>query len=291
MNIRNQVELHNQTTIKAPIKLQGVGLHSGATCAITIKPAPADFGICFVSLDDPLRAVTRVDHQSMSGGTLGTNLLVGDDYQIRTVEHFLAAIVSLCIDNLLVEVSGGEMPILDGSSDFFVKTILNHGLCVLDAKRQVLPLSKSLSSPLRVENDFGGYIEISPQETQDVEIVVSIDFDNDCVKKMPSTISFKLSPNEFVERIGLARTFGFKKDLDHLLDIGLCLGGSLKNAILISDTSVMNKEGLRFAEELVAHKALDLIGDLAPFLAKYNGMKIVAHKPGHQLNNKLLKYL
>lgn len=291
MNIRNQVELNNQTTIKAPITLQGVGLHSGATCVMTMKPAPADFGVCFVSLNDPLRAVTKVDSVSLSGGTLGTNLLVGDDYQIRTVEHFLAAIVSLGIDNLLVEVQGGEIPILDGSSDFFVKTILSHGILELEVKKQLSSLSTLLNGPLRVENDHGGFIEISPQESSDVDIVVSIDFDNDCVKKMPSLIKFKFSATEFVERIGAARTFGFKKDLDHLLDIGLCLGGSLKNAILISDTAVMNKEGLRFAEELVAHKALDLIGDLSPFLAKYDGLRIVAHKPGHQINNKLLKHL
>lgn len=274
-----------QKTISTQVSTSGLGLHSGLECSVQISPREPNFGVKFVSKQDPLKREIPVTEQTLDGGQLGTNIIY-EDVTIRTVEHLLSAIVSLGLSNALITVDGGEIPIKDGSAKDFIQLIENDGLTTQDETKSKQPLPTSIS--MSFEQDK--HITITPLADND-EVVISmqIDFDNEVTKGLPASLRYTHTTDNFVDHVGLARTFGFKRDIDALLDMGLVLGGSLSNAILIGENKILNKEGLRFNDELVAHKILDIIGDFYPLIDKYCGFEIKAHKAGHYVNNKTLK--
>lgn len=277
------MKIRNQKTIESSFMMEGVSLHSGKVCQITFHPSPADYGVRFVSDEDPLKQEICVTSSSLNGGNLGTNLQQSG-VTIRTVEHLLAAIVSLEIDNLLVYVSGGEIPIQDGSSIEFVNRFLDVGLCTLKETKELHKFEHEISV-----SQHDKTINISPSEGFEVKLKVKLDFDNSVTKGMPMEASYIHEPDSFIKSIASARTFGFKKDMLALIESGLCLGGGLGNAILIGEAKIINPEGLRFNREIVNHKVLDLIGDLFPLLQNFYGFTVSGYKVGHGLNSLALK--
>lgn len=274
-----------QKTISTQASTSGLGLHSGLECSVQISPREPNFGLKFVSKQDPLKREIPVTEQTLDGGQLGTNIIF-EDVTIRTVEHLLSAVVSLGLSNALITVDGGEIPIKDGSAKDFIDLIESGGLITQDEvkSKQALPTSIAMNF------EQGKHIAITPlSDTDEVVISMEIDFDNEVTKGLPASLRYTHNTDNFVDHVGLARTFGFKRDIDALLDMGLVLGGSLSNAILIGESKILNKEGLRFNDELVAHKILDIIGDFYPLLDNYYGFEINAHKAGHYVNNKTLK--
>ncbi|WP_210498599.1 UDP-3-O-acyl-N-acetylglucosamine deacetylase [Vibrio crassostreae] len=274
--------IRKQKTILKPFIFSGVGLHSGQQCTVKVHPADVDHGVRFIATEDPFKTEVLVSHESLDGGTLGTNLLV-DVYSIKTVEHFLAALCALEIDNLVVEVSGGEMPIQDGSSIEYLMLFEKAGIVSQDAGKTLNRLEREVSVAVD-----GKHFYITPRSDDKVVFDIKIDFDNNCVKKMPQSIIYTHTKENFMKHLASARTFGFKRDLDYLLEKGLCLGGSLHNAILFNEQDILNPEGLRFSNEIIAHKTLDIIGDLFPLINSTCGFTIEAFKPGHTLNSKAL---
>ena len=276
-----------QKTLANSVTTSGVGLHSGNECSVTISPREPNFGIKFVSMDDPLKTEIRVAAETLDGRQLGTNI-TQENTCIRTVEHLLSAVVALGLHNALISVSGGEIPIKDGSAKHFIELIQKGGL----VEQNELKKLKSLNQGILMEFAQEKSISIKPTpNTNDVVITMEVDFDNKITKELPQRLCYVHSQESYIHHIGLARTFGFKKDIDALLDAGLVLGGSLSNAILIGNDKILNKEGLQFNDELVAHKILDIIGDFYPLLNDYCGFEIIAHKAGHFVNNKTLKAL
>ncbi len=274
-----------QKTLSNSVTTIGVGLHSGNECSLTISPREPNFGIKFVSMEDPLKTEIPVTAETLDGGQLGTNLRQGEAC-IRTVEHLLSAVVSLGLSNALISVTGGEIPIRDGSAKHFIELIEGGELIEQDA----LKIKQPLTQEILMQFEHGKSVSIKPiLNSEEVVITMEVDFDNEVTKGLPQKLHYTHSQESYIHHIGLARTFGFKKDIDALLDMGLVLGGSLSNAILIGEDKILNKEGLRFNDELVAHKILDIIGDFFPLINDYHGFEIEAFKAGHYVNNKTLK--
>ncbi len=270
-----------QKTVKQEIHFRSVGLHSGRKVGMTIKPAEADTGIVFVRRDVPNhnnRIVAGV--QNVTDTTLATTLGVNGT-RVHTVEHLLSAFRGVGIDNAVVEVDTFEVPIMDGSSQPFVNTLKSVGLKALKKPRRYLRIKKAVSVS---EGECMARLEPAP----DFRISYKIDFPHPVVGTQSYDLVF--SPDVYENEISSARTFGFLKDVEYLQAKGLALGGSLQNAIVLDEEKVINKEGLRSADEFVKHKILDAIGDL--YLL---GMPIIGHftayKSGHKLNTQLLKTL
>lgn len=265
-------------TLQRDLSFEGIGLHTSNHSVVRITPAPDGTGIVFVVRGESI----QVDHNSLNGSALGTNIVNGN-CQTRTVEHLLSALCACGITDAFVVTDATEIPILDGSAiDFF------NGIAAVGTKKL------SAFEPIAVRESitvFDGekYIALEPIETNEIIIEFEIKFDNEAVSKMPQNLIYRHNTSNFYDHIASARTFGFKKDLEHLLSLNLCLGGSLENAILIDENRIINVNGLRFENELVAHKILDLVGDLSPILSKYTGFKIKAHQAGHSINNKFLR--
>src|SRR3989338_1311243 len=267
-----------QKTIRKEIIFKGVGLHSGAMCEVTLKPASSDAGITFVRTEGAhktaIPALSRYVIDTTLSTTLGKNGVT-----IQTVEHLMAALWGLDIDNVEIEVRGPEIPILDGSSEPFVGKIKKAGIQELDQLKKVFVITKPIAI---VEGDRYCYLLSSRAS----KITCSIEFDHPRIQKQK--LESKLDPKSFMQEIARARTFGFVKDIEFLKQKGLIRGGSLECAIVLDEKNVLNKEGLRFKNEFVRHKILDSIGDMALF-----GMKIlghfVTHKAGHELHTKLIR--
>lgn len=268
-----------QKTLNASVEFSGIGLHTGQVCGLRLSPSP-DFGFFVL---EPNNEITRIDEYSITGGMLGTNVTLRSGKVIRTVEHLLAAIVSLGITNVIIEVTGSEVPVMDGSSGLFVQLIQAVGVKDLDEPVPEL----ELEGVIKVASE-DKWIEITPRDDSLKVFNVEIDFQNPVVDAMPQVISYCHSRDGFVDNIANARTFGFQGDIEKLLAMKLCIGGSTNNAVVITQDGVLNPDGLRFDNELVAHKLLDLIGDLSPALPMLKGFDLKAYKPGHMLNNKLL---
>jgi len=265
-----------QRTLQRSVKCTGIGLHSGRPVAMAIRPAPADHGIVFLRADDGGRRVhARVENvlQTRFATTLSEN-----GASVSTTEHILSALYALEIDNALIEVDGAEVPILDGSAAPFLLMLHEAGVQDLPALRRVLVIEE----PVSVRED-GRSVSIEPAEQLDV--TYTIDFRHPVVP--PQVFHGALDLRTFVEEIAPARTFCFLKDVEALRRQGLALGGSLDNAVVVGEHGVLN-EALRFPDEFVRHKVLDLIGDLA--LA---GMSIIGHvraeRAGHWLHTRLVK--
>lgn len=271
-----------QTTLACEISLTGTGVHSGAPVSISICPADGDTGLRFlISNGDSDGIEIAADQQWVTGVTLCTELGDGNGASVATVEHVLAALRGLGVDNALIEIDSVEVPIMDGSAAPFVEAIDEVGLTELDAPRRFLKVLK----PICVE-DGGAVGELVPHNGFHLD--VEIDYETKLIGKQK--LEMDVNPGSFRREISRARTFGFMKDVERLWAAGLALGVSLENTVAIGDDRIINREGLRFADECVRHKALDAVGDLAlagaPILGAYR-----SRHGGHRLNALVLKAL
>ncbi|MDE2018456.1 MAG: UDP-3-O-[3-hydroxymyristoyl] N-acetylglucosamine deacetylase [Hyphomicrobiales bacterium] len=269
------------TTLKRPATVAGTGVHGGRPATLTIHPATAGAGVTFARLDVagaaiPARfdAVTRTDHSTVLGDPRRDG--------VATIEHVMAALHGLGVDDAHVEVHGPETPIGDGSSAPFVEAILDAGLVASDAPRRFIKVMRTVR-----HEDGAGFAEWSPAESG-FHLDVSIDFAHPAIGRQ--RLALAVTPDSFARGLARARTFGFLKDLERLTAAGLALGASLDNCVALDGERVLNQGGLRFADEFVRHKALDALGDLAlagaPIVGRYR-----AHLPGHALNNRALRAL
>lgn len=273
-----------QTTIASPVTISGTGVHSGVPVSITFNPAEADSGIVFQrQFADGTVSEYRAVSSQVGSTDLCTVLGFSPATSIATVEHVMAALYALGLDNTLIEVTGAEMPIMDGSSAPFIEAIDEVGLIPLAVKRRYIRIIK----PVRVEAG-ASWAEFSPYDGTRFE--VEIDFDCPLIGRQ----SWKgdLSPATFRSELSRARTFGFMRDVERLWAAGLALGSSLENSVVISDdNTVINVEGLRYAkDEFVRHKTLDAVGDLALAGAQFIGC-YRSYRGGHKMNAHALKAL
>ena len=266
-----------QTTINKSIDCTGIGLHSGKTVRLGLRPAAENTGIVFhIKTKDGIRDISpRPDIVTDTG--LATTLSAGDA-RVSTVEHLLASIRGLGIDNIHVDVEGGEIPIMDGSAAPFVLLLGKAGIARQNAARRILRIRK----PVSFSRD-GKSIEAFPHDGFLVDY--SITFPHRLIGTQ--SMRLDLTPRSFAE-VSRARTFGFLREVEYLHSKGLALGGSLDNAIVLDECSVLNKEGLRFADEFVRHKVLDFIGDMAMLDRPLQGRFVVSCS-GHALNNEFLR--
>jgi UDP-3-O-[3-hydroxymyristoyl] N-acetylglucosamine deacetylase len=271
-----------QTTLAGEVSLTGTGVHSGAPVSIDLCPADGDTGLRFlISNSDADGSEIAADQQWVTGVTLCTMLGDGNGASVATVEHVLGALRGLGVDNALIEIDSAEVPIMDGSAAPFVEAIDEVGLTELDAPRRYLKVLK----PIRVE-DGGAVGELTPYNGFHLDI--EIDFETKLIGTQK--IALDINPGAFRRELSRARTFGFMKDVERLWAAGLALGASLENTVAIGDDRIINREGLRYADEFVRHKALDAVGDLAlagaPILGAFR-----SRRGGHRLNALVLKTL
>jgi len=273
-----------QTTIANPLTLSGIGVHSGSNVSITFLPAEADTGVVFQRIHGngdvtELRAVS-----SQVGNTdLCTVLGFSPARSVATVEHVMAAIYALGLDNVVIEVHGAEMPIMDGSSYPFIEAIEQTGIVPLRVKRRYIRVIK----PVRIESG-GSWCEFRPYDGTRFE--VEIDFDTPLIGRQKW--EGELTAKTFKTELSRARTFGFMRDVERLWASGHALGSSLENSVVISDdNTVINVEGLRYAkDEFVRHKTLDAVGDLALAGTQFIGC-YRSYRGGHKMNANALKAL
>lgn len=267
-----------QTTLKRSVAFSGVGLHSGRIVDMKLLPAPEDTGVQFFVKHGSAKKRIPTNPECVLANGLSTMVKKGED-QIGTVEHLLAAIRGMEIDNIIIEAEGGETPIMDGSSAPFVFLLRSAGLRVQSKPRRVYALTK----PFTMERD-GKWIKASPYNG--VRIDYTIDFPHPAIGVQ--SLSCELSPDLFKHGVAKARTFGFLRDVEQLQRNGLALGGSLDNAVVLDEYSVVNAEGLRFPDEFVRHKLLDFIGDMALLDKPLHG-RFEVYCSGHSLNNAFLR--
>ena len=265
--------MNAQRTLRRSVSCSGIGLHSGNKVTLSLKPAPADYGIRFQRSDlGGLEIPATVTH--LGGIRLATGL-TREAVSVETVEHLLAALTALGIDNVIVELNSPEVPIMDGSAAPFVYLILN------EAGVRRLPAPKKFLKVLRPISLSQGDKRIALYPSDNFKVTYSISFDHPLIRHQSRTM--KITDETFVEEIAPARTFGFLKEVEMLRQRGLALGGSLDNAIVLGETGVLNQNALRFEDEFVRHKILDAIGDLS--LVGYPVIgHLVAHRAGHALH-------
>lgn len=268
-----------QTTLQYPVTCTGVALHSGANVAMTLHPAPADHGIVFVRSDvspDMARVPARYD--TVCDTQLGTTISNAQGTKVMTIEHLMAALWGCGVDNLLVELDGPEVPVMDGSSEPFVFLIECAGVETLDVSRKRLEILRTVA----VEED-GATAIIRPDDALSLDI--TIQFAHEKIQTQHAVYDF--SHTQFKQALCRARTFGFAKDVEALRQMGLARGGSLQNAIVLDETDILNADGLRYEDEFVRHKALDCVGDY--FLAGHLCGAVTTVRPGHRINNVLMR--
>ncbi len=266
----------NQRTVARRVKATGVGLHSGRPATLTLAPAPPDSGISFIRMDLGVEIPARAD--LVVDTLLSTSLAVGNA-RVATVEHVLAALTGLGIDNCRVEVDGAEIPILDGSAAPFVWMVQEAGIETQRAGKRFLVIEETVEV-----RDGDKVARLEP--ASEMRVTFTADFGHPLVTDQ--TYDFTFSDRRFARELAPARTFCFLKDIELMKSKGLAQGGSLDNAIVIDDFSILNPEGLRFPDEFARHKVLDAIGDLTLIGLPVIGA-LVARKSGHALNQSLVR--
>lgn len=272
-----------QTTLASVVTLSGIGLHSGTEVSLTLKPAGADIGILFVRTDAPNLEDGLIPalFSRVCDVTLSSRIANSRGYSVGTVEHLMAALSGLGVDNVIVELDGPEVPIMDGSALPFVKLIQKAGLADLPSPRRYLRILR----PVRIEVG-DAFCELLPDDSACFEAV--IDFENDAIGRQEFALD--LTPDAFVSQLSSSRTFCMLNQVEAMHRVGLALGGSLENAVVVGEEGVINEEGLREENEFVRHKLLDAVGDMylagLPIIGRYRGFKA-----GHALHNKLLHAL
>lgn len=271
-----------QRTLAGPVTAEGLGLHSGARVRLRLCPGGVDTGIVFCRSDLP-EPNTITSRAAAVGDTRMASTVSEGTVRVATVEHLMSALSGLGVDNCRVEVDAAEIPIMDGSAASFVYLVKSAGLVEQPAPKRFVEVLR----PIEVR-DGDKWARLDPY--MGFRLTFRIDFQHPAVDQTEQEVTVDFAEHSFHEEIARARTFGFVKDVDFLRSRGLALGGALDNAIVLDDSRILNKGGLRQDDEFAMHKALDAIGDLyllgRPLLASYS-----AHKSGHGLNNVLLRAL
>jgi UDP-3-O-[3-hydroxymyristoyl] N-acetylglucosamine deacetylase len=267
-----------QKTIRNAVRLEGVGVHNGRPATVWLKPGPADSGIRFVRSDvqgAPSVVVSPDATRSIAGATV----LSGTEFTISTIEHCLAALSGLEIDNAIVEVAGDELPVGDGSAQIYMGALEEAGSVEQDAPRRYLVITETVT-----HGDDERYARVEPYDG--LRISGHVEFSHPTIGTQSLTLD--IDRQSFSRELGPARTFGFLKDGERLKALGLALGASLDNTIVLDDSGVMNDGGLRYDDEFVRHKMLDGLGDLA-VLGKPVRAHLVLHCSGHEVVQGLVK--
>jgi UDP-3-O-[3-hydroxymyristoyl] N-acetylglucosamine deacetylase len=267
-------------------KAVGVGLHSGQRVELTLRPAAPDTGIVFRRVDLPEPVDIKVSATAVTDTRMASTISVGQA-KVFTVEHLMSACAGLGLDNLYIDITAEEVPILDGSASSFVFLLQSAGLVLQDAPKRFVRLLRKVE----VSEGEGAQLKwaaLSPYEGY--KLSFEIDFDHPAVDSTGQRVEFDMATGSYVRDIARARTFGFTRDVEMMRANGLALGGGLDNAIVMDDYKVLNADGLRYNDEFVKHKILDAMGDLyllgQPLIGAYS-----AFRSGHALNNKLLRQL
>jgi UDP-3-O-[3-hydroxymyristoyl] N-acetylglucosamine deacetylase len=268
-----------QRTLKNSIQANGVGLHTGEKVYLTLHPSAPDTGVVFRRID--LDPVVEIPAKAENvGDTMLSTTLIKEGARVSTVEHLLSALAGMGIDNLIIDVSAPEIPIMDGSAAPFVFLLQSAGIEEQDAPKKFIRVKR----PVTVEQE-GKKATFKPFDG--FKINFAIDFDHPVFKNQTLNASIDFSTTSFVKEVSRARTFGFMHEFEYLRAKGLARGGSLDNAIVVDDSQIVNEDGLRFEDEFVKHKILDAIGDLYLMGNSIIG-EFDAHKSGHGLNNASL---
>jgi UDP-3-O-[3-hydroxymyristoyl] N-acetylglucosamine deacetylase len=279
-----------QRTLKSLTRAVGLGMHSGQKVELTLRPAPPDSGIVFRRIDLPQPVDIPVNALAVSDTRMASTISPNGDPgapKVQTIEHLMSACAGLGLDNLVVEITADEVPILDGSAASFVFLLQSAGIALQDAPKRFVRVLK----PVEVRQGEGPsamWARLEPYHGY--KLTFEIAFKHPAVDSTGQRVMFDMGSGRYKQEIARARTFGFTKDVDLMRSRGLTRGGSMDNAIVVDDSRVLNAEGLRYDDEFVKHKILDAIGDMhilgKPLLAGYT-----AFKSGHALNNKLLRAL
>ncbi len=275
-----------QRTLKSITKAVGVGLHSGQRVELTLRPAAPDTGIVFRRVDLPQPVDIAISALAVTDTRLASTISNGSA-RVFTVEHLMSACAGLGLDNLYVDITAEEVPILDGSASSFVFLLQSAGIQLQPAPKRFVRVLKAVEVR-EGEGSASKWARLAPHEGY--KLSFEIDFDHPAVDSTGQRVEFDMSINSYTRDIARARTFGFTKDVEMMRANGLAMGGGLDNAIVMDDYKVLNTDGLRYDDEFVKHKILDAMGDLhllgKPLLAAYS-----AFRSGHGLNNKLLREL
>ena len=280
-----------QRTLKSLTRAVGVGLHGGQRVELVLRPAPPDSGIVFRRIDLPTPVEIQVDPFAITDTRLNTTLSAHGDPgapKVRTIEHLLSACAGLGLDNLRIDITAEEVPILDGSAASFVFLLQSAGIELQDGA-EALPAGAEAGRDPRGRRRRARCGRASIRTTA-TRSAFEIEFDHPAVSQTGQRYEFDMGSGQYKREIARARTFGFTKDVEMMRSRGLALGGSMDNAVVVDDYKILNGDGLRYDDEFVKHKILDAIGDMQvlghPLLAAYS-----AFKSGHALNNRLLRKL
>lgn len=271
-----------QRTIKQSIETVGIGLHSGKKVGIRLRPAPVDTGIVFWRKDLPKPIAVHARADAVTNTTMCT-ILEQDGARIATIEHLMAALAGLGVDNLYVDLDSEEVPIMDGSSAPFIFLIQAAGITNQSKPKKLIRIKKAIE--VRDGDRWARFVPYNG-----FKIDFTIDFQHPVFKQQNQSLVIDFSASSFTNEVSKARTFGFLKDLEGLHAANLALGGSVDNAIVMNEYRVINQDGLRYSDEFVRHKILDAVGDL--YLSGYGILgELQAFKSGHALNNVLVRKL
>jgi len=272
--------VRNQQTLASAVTCSGVGLHSGQPVTITLRPAPADTGVVFVNQNGNAGASLSAS----IGHCVPTELCTavsGNGFQVRTIEHVLAALAGMEVDNVFIDVTAGEIPVMDGSAAPFVRLIQSVGIVSQNRKQSFI----KIMTPIEV-SEGSRRVRIEPSSTS--RVTYSIHYDHPLIQTQ--TYTHEWSASAFESQIAEARTFGFLHEVQALWARGLGKGGTLDNTIVLSKDGIVNESGLRFSNEFVRHKILDLIGDFSLLGVSFIG-HIVAERSGHALHTRLVQQI
>jgi len=278
--------MFRQRTLKSVVRTTGIGLHSGRRVELTLRPAAPDTGIVFHRIDLP-EVVDLPARADQVGDTRMASVLQQGNVRVSTVEHLMSACAGLGIDNLHVDLTAEEVPIMDGSANTFVYLLQSAGLQEQSAPKRFIRLRRTVE----VREGEGDSLKWARLEPYDgYALAFSIDFQHPAISATSGFAEIDFGRDSYVREIARARTFGFVNDVEALRSAGLARGGSFDNVIVLDEYRVLNQDGLRYGDEFVKHKILDAIGDLyligKPLIGRY-----VAHKSGHALNNRLARAL
>ena len=271
-----------QRTLKSQVRTTGVGLHSGVKVEMTLRPAAAGTGILFRRVDFDPPVDIPVDPYKVTDTRLCSALTV-DKAKVATVEHLMSALAGLGIDNIVIDLTGPEVPILDGSAAPFVFLLQSAGIEELNAPKQFVRIRE----PIEVK-EGDKWVRLSPHDGFRIDF--TIDFDHPVFEQSGQVVSVDFDNTSYIREVARARTFGFMHEVEMLRNNNLALGGSLDNAIVMDEYRILNADGLRYDDEFVKHKVLDAIGDFYMIGKPIIGC-LEAHKSGHALNNQLLRAL
>lgn len=275
-----------QRTLKSLTKAVGVGLHGGQRVELTLRPAAPDTGIVFRRVDLPEPVDIPVTAESVTDTRLASTISNGG-VKVNTIEHLMSACAGLGLDNLYIDITAEEVPILDGSSASFVYLLQSAGIALQNKAKRFIRVKR----PVEVREGEGRNLKWARLDPfHGYKLAFEIEFDHPAVNATGQRVEFDMGSGRYAREIARARTFGFTRDVEMMRSRGLGLGGGLDNAIVMDDVKVLNADGLRYSDEFVKHKILDAIGDLyivgKPLLAAYS-----AFRSGHAMNNQLLRAL